>query len=141
MSVEAYPNCRFYVEIDGVPQAIFTEVNGLQVEVEVFEYQEGGSNGVSYRLPGRGKISNLTLKRGMTKSNDFFSWCMDVAGGKIVRRNVSVVMYDVGGSEVLRWNLVGAYPVKWSGPDFQAAGNVMAVETVELAHSGLQLSQ
>jgi phage tail-like protein len=138
MADESFPNCRFYVEIDSLQAAMFTEVSGLQVEMEVFEYQEGGMNDFVYRLPGRTKVGNITLKRGMTRSNDFFHWCMEVAGGQITRRNVAVVMYDVAGKEVLRWNFVGAYPVKWVGSQFQAAGNTPAIETLELAHNGLQ---
>jgi phage tail-like protein len=138
MADESFPNCRFYIEIDGMTEAIFTEVGGLQVEMDVFEYQEGGMNDFVYRLPGRTKVSNITLKRGMARGNDFFRWCMQVAGGQIDRRNVSVVMYDVAGTEVLRWNFTGAYPVKWVGPQFQASGNAPAIETLELAHNGIQ---
>lgn len=138
---QSYPNCRFYVEIDGLKEAVFSEVAGLQVEMDIFEYQEGGTNDFVYRLPGRTKVSNITLKRGLTSSNQFFRWCMDVAGGTIARRNVSIVMFDVGGKEVLRWSFVGAYPVKWVGPPFQAAGNTPAIETLELAHNGLQRDQ
>jgi phage tail-like protein len=138
MADESFPNCRFYIEIDGMTEAIFTEVGGLQVEMDVFEYQEGGMNDFVYRLPGRTKVSNITLKRGLARGNDFFRWCMEVAAGQIDRRNVSVVMYDVAGNEVLRWNFTGAYPVKWVGPQFQAAGNAPAIETLELAHNGIQ---
>ena len=138
MADDAHPNYRFYVEIDGIKEAVFSEVAGLQVEMDVFEYQEGGTNDFVYRLPGRTKVSNITLKRGLTSSNQFFHWCMDVAAGQIARRNLSVVMFDVGGKEVLRWNFIGAYPVKWIGPQFQASGNTPAIETLELAHNGLQ---
>ena len=57
MPVDSYPNCRFYVEIDGMAQAVFTEVSGLQLEMEVMEYQEGGNNDFVHRLPGRTKSS------------------------------------------------------------------------------------
>jgi phage tail-like protein len=139
MSPEANPNYRFYVEIDAIPQAVFTEVSGLQMETEIMEYAEGGNNSFIHRLPGRTKVSNLTLKRGMTSSNEFFKWYLQVMQGKDTRRNISVVMYDVSGKELVRWNFVKAYPVKWIGPQFSADGTAMAVETVELAHNGLQV--
>lgn len=139
MADDAYPNCRFYVEINGKKEAVFTEVSGLQVEMTVEEYEEGGNNGYVHRLPGRSKVSNLTLKRGMIRSNDFYAWYMKVAQGDIVRRNVSVVMYDVKGTELVRWNFVKAYPVKWIGPQFTADGATMSIETLELAHDGLSL--
>jgi len=114
-------------------------VSGLQVEMEVFEYAEGGNNNFVHRLPGRTKVSNLTLKRGMTGSNDFFKWYAEVASGTIKRRNVSVIRYDVRGTELTRWSFVKAYPIKWVGPQLSAAGHDAAIETLELAHEGLNL--
>ena len=136
---EAYPSCRFYVMIDNSAQGVFTEVSGLQVEMDVMEYQEGGNNGFVHRLPGFTKVSNITLKRGMTKSNEFFKWCVAIASGKFSRRNVSIVMYDAAGVELLRWNFLNAYPVKWIGPQFRASDATAAIETLELAHEGMTL--
>jgi phage tail-like protein len=136
---EAYTNCRFYVKIDELTQAVFTEVSGLQVETMVQDYEEGGNNGFVHRMPGRTKVSNLTLKRGITKSNEFFKWYAQIATGTINRRNLSVIMYDTAGNELVRWNFIKAYPVKWVGPQFSADGKTMAIETLELAHDGIQL--
>jgi len=139
MSDEARPNYRFYVVLDNVPQAVFTEVSGLQLETVVQDYEEGGTNYFVHRMPGRTKVGNLVLKRGMTKANEFFGWYTDFMTGKTKRLNLSVVMYDTTGKELLRWNFVGAYPVKWSGPQFSADGKNIAVETLELAHNGLSM--
>jgi phage tail-like protein len=139
MSPESYPNCRFYVQVDGIMAAVFTEVGGIQVETAFFDYEEGGNNGFVHRLPGRTKASNLTLKRGMSASNDFFKWHAAITRGKIDRRNVSVIMFDAGGKELMRWNLLRAYPVKWVGPQFNATGSQMVIETLELAHEGLDV--
>lgn len=137
VTTDIFPAYRFYVEIDGKKEAVFTEVTGLQMEMEVLEYAEGGNNGFVYRLPGRTKVGNITLQRGMVTSNAFFEWCLDVAAGKIARRNVSVVMYDVAGNEIRRWSFVGAYPVRWVGPRLSIE-TASAIETLELAHNGLQ---
>ncbi len=134
---EAYPSYRFYVEIAGVPQAVFTEVSGLQLETEVTELEEGGNNDFVHRLPGRTKIGNITLKRGMTSSNELLQWFLKIARGSIDRRNVTVIMYDSAGKELFRWNFIEAYPVKWTGPQFAAASTEAAVETLELTHNGM----
>jgi phage tail-like protein len=136
---DAYAACRFYVQIDGQAQALFTELSGLQTEIVVQEYEEVGNNGYIHRLPGRAKVGNITLKRGMTRSNDFLKWLLDVANGKITRRNVTVVMYDTKREVLLRWNFLKAYPVKWSGPQFTAKSSDAAVESLELAHDGMTL--
>ena len=136
---EARPNYRFYVLIDHIPQALFTEVSGLQLETVVQDYEEGGVNHYVHRLPGRTKVSNLTLKRGMTITNEFFKWYVDFMSGKMKRKNISVVMYDTTGKEILRWNFLRAFPVKWAGPQFSADGKSVAIETLELAHDGLNV--
>ena len=138
---DPYPACRFYVKVEGLTEGtfegVFTEVGGLQMEMEVTEYAEGGINNFVYRLPGRTKVGNITLRRGMIASNSLFKWYLDVAQGKIVRRNVSVTMFVAGKSE-LRWSFIGAFPVKWIGPQLVATATVVGVEELELAHNGLQ---
>ena len=143
MPDDAYASNRFYISIEGVTgeQALFTEASGLQLEIEVFEYTEGGVNSFVHKLPGRTKVGNLTLKRGMTNSKAFLEWISNVALGKIERKNVSIVMFNAKGDELMRWNYDGMYPVKWTGPQYQASGNAAAIESLELAHSGLQLSK
>lgn len=139
MASEAYPGGRFYVLFDDKAQGVFTEISGLQVEMDVMEYQEGGNNGFVYRLPGFTKVSNLTLKRGMTSSNEFYNWLADVSSGNLKRRHISVIMYDVEGNELMRWNFINAYPVKWIGPALRTHENAAAIETLELAHEGVTL--
>ena len=138
---ESISNSRFYVFVDDKEQAIFTEVSGLEMQMEVMEYEEGGNNGFVHHLPGRTKIGRLTLKRGMTCSNDFLNWQMQIASGDIKRRNVSVAVFAASGEELVRWNFDNAYPVKWSGPAFDASGSAVAVETLELAHDGMKIGQ
>jgi phage tail-like protein len=51
------------------------------------------------------------------------------------------VLLDSRGEERWRWNFVGAYPVRWSGPELRAATGAVAVETLELAHRGLEAAR
>jgi hypothetical protein len=59
--------------------------------------------------------------------------------GALDRRNVSVVLLDEQGDPVARWNLRRAWPAKWSGPSLDALGNEVAIESLELAHEGIEL--
>lgn len=139
MPFEPQASCRFYIEINGVPHGVFTEVSGLQAETNIEEYQEGGNNEFTHHLPGRTTVSRITLKRGMIATNELFRWYLNIMHGRIQRRNVSVVMYNSIGIEMLRWNFDGAFPMKWVGPQFTADGQSTAVETLELAHAGLRI--
>jgi phage tail-like protein len=136
-------SCRFYVRVDGIAQAVFTEVTGLAMEMTVDDVEEGGNNDFVHRLPGRCKVSNLTLKRGMTNSNDFLKWSVAIAQGKVDKankKNVQVILYNIDGNPAITWTFEQAYPVKWSGPQFKADDAAVAIETVELAHEGMKVS-
>ena len=102
------PGCRFYVQVDGWTQAVFTEVSGLAMEMAVEDVEEGGLNSFVHRLPGRVKTSNLTLKRGLTNSDDFLKWTREVSRGKIEKKNISVVLYNLNGTESMRWEFLQA---------------------------------
>ena len=39
--------------------------------------------------------------------------------------------------ERARWDFVEGWPTKWTGPSFNATGNEVAIETLELAHEGI----
>jgi phage tail-like protein len=139
----SYAANRFYVGIgkgQGSKEilAVFTELSGLQVEMVLTDYEEGGTNNFVHRLPGRLKVGNITLKHGLTKSNEFLQWCLAAALQKPMdRRNVTVSLHAQTGVSVVKWNFMNAFPVKWVGPQFTADSTSVAIESVELAHEGL----
>src|SRR3954451_5160477 len=128
----------FAVEIDGLVVAGFQEVTGLQAEIETFDYREGGENGFVHRLPSGVRYpTHIVLRRGLTDSDALWNWHADTAGGKVTRRNGSIVLLDSAAGEVWRWNFVDAYPVRWNGAELRAGAGAVAVESLELVHRGL----
>jgi len=134
---DPYLQQRFAIQIDQIVVALFSECSALTIETETLEYQEGGVNTYTHKLPTRTKYGNITLKRGLDESHELYDWYLKVVDGKANRRNLSIIMYDILGKAVRRWDLMGAYPCKWTGPDLRVDTSAVAVETVELAHSGL----
>jgi phage tail-like protein len=134
---DPYLGNRFQVEIDGIVEAGFSECSGLVVETEVEDRREGGLNDYAHRLPKGSRFVNLVLKRGLTDSDQLWKWHQDIVAGKVSRRSVSVVLLDSTGEEQWRWNLREAFPTKWVGPELKSDGNLVAVETLEIAHHGL----
>ena len=136
---------RFKVEIDAIVQAGFSEVTGVAAEVEVEDVWEGGNNYYHHKLPKAARQNNLTLKKGLTDSDELWQWYLATikalgGEGKLQRKTLHVVLYDTDGTtEMWRWRMDGAYPVKWTGPEFKADGNAVAVETLEIAHNGVSL--
>lgn len=137
MRNDPYTVFRFLVELDGLVVGGFTEVTGLQAEIETELYQEGGLNGYAHLLLKGAKYNNLVLKRGLTDSEALWKWCVETASGNVKRKNGSIILQDRTGDEAWRWNFVRAVPVRWTGPDFRSDSDTVAFETIELAHYGL----
>jgi phage tail-like protein len=135
---DPYLSHRFVVEIDGLIVGGCSEVSGLLSEIETEEYREGGVNDHVHKLPKIAKHPNLTLKRGVTDLPVFWVWHQAAVSGKILRKNVRVILLDAEGHEVLHWMFEDAYPIKWTGPDFKADSNTIAFESLELAHHGIK---
>jgi phage tail-like protein len=145
-----YPPAGFYfkVQIAGSSSdddAAFTEVSGLDMEIDVEEIKEGGENAFVHRLPGRVKHGNLVLKRGiLAKNSQFANWCQWVlqygADGSVPCYDLNVFLLDADGTPLLTWNCSHAWPVKWSVGGFNSTQNEVAVETLEFAYRQLTRS-
>jgi phage tail-like protein len=135
---DPYKAFNFRVEIDGVAVAAFSEVSGLESETEVIEYRTGTERNTVRKLPGLTKHANIVLRRGITQDTELWNWRKAVADGQVDRRNGSIVLLDEDRSEVLRWNFVNGWISKWLGPTLNAEGNEVAIETIEIAHEGLE---
>jgi phage tail-like protein len=142
---DPFCNFRFALELDDVEVAGFAECTGLNIETKVMEYKEGGNNATTLKFPEASTFGNITLKRGVTTSNDLLEWQLDVVSGTFDKNkrssnpNLAIVLMDEEGTSVKRWNLIRAFPVKWVGPDLKATGNEVAIETLEITHEGIQL--
>ena len=136
--VDPYRNFNFLVEINGITQAGFSDCSGFACTTDPIEYREGGENTTVRKLPGMTKYTNITLKWGLTDSRELYDWYRSIVNGTIDRRNGSIIVLDNAGKEKIRWNFYQGWPTKWDGPDFTAKGNDVAIETLEIAHEGIE---
>ena len=121
------------------PIGYFTEVSGLASEIEVMTFNEGGKNDGVHKLPTRMKHPNLVLKRGVTAVKDLQQWAQESFMGP-ERKEITLTMYNEQLQKIRIWSFKNAYPVKWTGPTFNASQNTMATEVIEIAHDGIQVS-
>jgi phage tail-like protein len=135
-----YLNFNFVVDLGAGDELGFSEVEAPTGEIEVIEYREGADRvNTARKLPGLAKYPNVTLKRGITGRTDLFEWWKSVRDGQVMRRNVTITLLDEQRQPVFRWLLRNAWPVKLEGPALNATGNEVAIETLELAHEGLEI--
>jgi phage tail-like protein len=112
----------------------------LTAEREVYTHQEGGANDYEHKLPGRVKYTNVTLKRGIADDSLWKWFTTGLYDAKVKRRDISIILYNADRTKAKRWNLIEAFPTKWSGPDFNTDGAQVAVETLELTHHGMEVT-
>ena len=132
--VDPYRGYNFLVEIDGITQAGFQEASGLDSSTGAIDYREGTDPTHVRKLPGLTTYTAISLKRGVTDSQELWKWRQTVVDGKIDRRNGSIVLLDDVGTEKMRWNFTNAWPSKWTGPALNATSTAIAIETLEITH-------
>ncbi len=139
---------KFTFEIDGLTIGAFTEVSGLSVQIDVEELAEGGQNGYTHKLLGRMKWPNLVFKRGVTDTDALFEWLMTASGegltkegNKIKPRDGKISVIDAAGKTMRSWTILEAKPVKWTGPKLAASSRDLAIEELEVCHSGFRSGQ
>jgi phage tail-like protein len=135
---DPYRGYHFLVEIDGITRAGFRECSGLDTSQDPIEYREGNEAHTVRKLPGLVKYANISLKRGVTDDAELWAWRKTVIDGTVQRKNGSIILLDDTGNEKWRWNFREGWPTKWTGPSFNATGNEVAIETLEIAHEGLE---
>ena len=137
-----YPLPKFHFQVSWGGERIgFTEVTGLDKQVEAIEYREGSSKEYSkIKMPGMHKFSNITLKRGtMSKDNAFFNWINEINLTVVVRRDIVISLLNESHEPVMAWKAKNAFPIKVQASDLKSDGNEVAIETIELAHEGLNI--
>lgn len=149
---DPYGAHRFRVTCDVIPALGFTGVRGLAVRVAVDDADEATSEpNRPQALPDRitrspanapparrvTRSPPLELRRGVTDEPALWEWLQAWAAGEVDPQDVYVCLLDGRGDPVRGWVCRDATPVRWSGPDLVADRATVAVETLELAHEGI----
>ena len=136
---DPYRNYNFKLSIMGITEGHFTECSNIGVRVEAIKYREGGIQPLVHRLPGRVEYADITLRYGVTRAADLWQWFMTGVSGRVERKNVSIILTDADGvAEVLRWDLINAWPSAWRGAPLDSMGNEVAIESLTLVYESLQ---
>lgn len=131
---------RFQVEISGTAVGGVFEVGGLKSETDVIEYRDGSEPDAIHPLPGLTRY-NITLKRGLVPGDSLWQWRQNAIDGELDLRDGTIAVLDRAGGTVARYHFVNAWPKKWEATPFHAAGNDLAIETIEIIAERIVLGE
>jgi phage tail-like protein len=138
---DPYRAYNFKLVIQGVAEGHFTECSGLGVKVDSIKYREAGNSQVIRYIPGQVEYSAVTFRYGVTNSHDLWDWLMTAVNGQVERKNVSVLLLDSqGAAEVVRWDLINAWPSEWQGAALNALNHEVAIESLTLVYETISRS-
>ncbi len=138
---DPYRNFRFKVEIDGIQlTGGFSEATIPDSTTDPVDYREGTDSPFQRKLSGLTKYGNITLKKGLTDSMDLYNWRKSVedAGAIKARKSISLILVDEEGNDKSRWDIINAWPTKYSSVGFNAKNNEVVIETLEIVHEGVK---
>ncbi len=141
-STSVWPISKFYFNVKwGSEELSFQEVSGLDVEAQPIEYRHGDSPVFStIKMPGIKKSGNVTMKKGVFKSdNKFWDWFAKIKMNTIERIPVTISLLDEAGAPTMVWTLENAWPTKITATDLKSDGNEAAIESIEIAHEGIKI--
>ena len=132
------PKFRFEVDLgSGLTNVAFQEVSGIETENKIIKYPNSELFSAEPK-PGIEKYGNVTMKRGVFVNDDtFWNWRNEINMNTIKRRTVLIKLLNEKGAVTMQWQLVNAWPVKITGPNLKSDGNEVAIDTLEIAHEQL----
>ncbi len=137
MASTPYGKFRYKVEIDGLEAGGFSEASGFDASIDVIEYREGDMVQTPLKLPGLKKYGNITLKQGVADSMVMYEWMIAGVEGEVERKTITITILDEAETATASWQVINAWPAKYTAPDFNATASEVAIETLEIAHEGM----
>ncbi len=136
-----YPLPKFHFQVEwGGTKIGFQEVSGLDKEFEMLEYREGSSPEYNkINMPGMVKYTDVVLKRGVFRGdNEFYAWMQENKLNVAERRDITISLLNEAHEPVVVWRVKNAWPKKIQSTDLKAEGNEVAIETMTVAHEGVE---
>ena len=135
-----YPPVGFHFKVEFVGigndnDIRFQSVSGLAIEYDTESFKEGGENRFEHKLPVRTKYADLSLKRGMLTDSKVIEWCLKAFENREFRpAQINVLLLNENHQPIKRWEVIDAWPKKWSVSDLNSQENGLVIETLDLAY-------
>jgi phage tail-like protein len=125
--------------IDSKPDAGFNECRGLEGTLQMQEWPEGGRFDRTLKFPTRMTWGNITLQRGAGLSSEMWDWYFAYAKGRGLRKDGLIMLMNDEAQPVVVWKFRRGLPARWSGPTMSGRANEVAIESLEIAHEGIEV--
>ncbi len=134
---------QFKVVIPELKDMVFKSCEGLESEIEVLYFSEGGLLGAPKTARGAQRVHRLSFGQG-TSSGDsgktIFDWYLDVCDSSkpLQKKTLSITITDREGKKLTEWRVINAWPCRWNAPLLSRDATTVAVEYVSFAHEGIE---
>jgi phage tail-like protein len=143
ISTEPIVARNFFLDIPGEDTLVLSGVSGLDVELDVVNVSQNGKGGKQEHIKTIGgvlKAPDISMTRmapQAAESDALWKWFLDIRDHGFKdrtdkRKNVSIVLYDVGMDEVGRFNITNAWPSKIATDALSTDSNDPMKETITL---------
>jgi phage tail-like protein len=154
MSVGEILACsKFYFQLDGLEDLIVKKVSGISIGLQTagdtkpFGVTKGGKSNIQATVTGV-EHKKITVEFVSTvEDNRLMQWFHDshsepILGGgtttKGERKTGSLIIYNQGGEEAVRYNFTGVMPSSYKSTKMEAGSTNLAVETLDFAYEDLK---
>jgi len=139
------PNWKFTLTFtQGFVDAGFSKASGLEIDTDEIEYREGKDPSTPTKFAGQTKYPNIVLERGQLTNLDAFAAVGVVfdktsgQGSANYKFECFINQQDRTGVIVRQWKVNQAWVKNWKLSDLDASTSELVMETITLAHEGLE---
>jgi len=134
---------QFKVIIPELRDTIFKSCEGLESEMEVLFFPEGGNMGAPKTARGHQRVSRLSFGQGTSggeSGKTIFDWYLEVCDSSkpLQKKTLSITITDREGRKLTEWRVTNAWPCRWSAPLLSHENVAATVEYVSFAHEGIE---
>lgn len=135
---------KFKVIVPGMRELVFKSCDGMESEIEVMSFAEGGRMGAPRTARGRQQVSRIAFSQGSASTGSggrsVFDWYLEVCDSSkaLDKKTLSIVVSDADGHDLAEWRIKNAWPCRWVAPMLSTDSNQLTVEFVSFAHEGIE---
>lgn len=134
----------FKVIIPGLPEISFKSCEGIQSEIEVVTFVEGGSQTAPRTARGQQRASRISFGQGSTHSGgkSIYDWYSDVVdpGKPLAKKTFSITIRAPQKEReiIAEWWVLNAWPCQWMAPLMSKEVNQITIDYITFAHEGIR---